>query len=85
MLGGALQGELYAGTNFVSPSALDKIESLPTLLEVDDVSTKDELSKAIMEISSSRLKCSNAVEASCVMFFISCSAGAGRRGLSHRR
>ena len=51
MLGGALQGELYAGTNFVSPSALDKIERLPTFLELDDVHSKEELSKEILEIS----------------------------------
>ena len=42
--------ELYGGTNFVSPSALDKIERLPTLLELDDVHSKEELSKEILEI-----------------------------------
>ena len=46
--------ELHGGTNFVSPSTLDKIERLPTLLELDDVPTKEELSKAIMEISSGK-------------------------------
>ena len=42
--------ELYGGTNFVSPSALDKIERLPKLLELDDVHSKEELSKEILEI-----------------------------------
>ena len=35
--------ELYGGTSFVSHSALDKIERLLTLFELDDVPSKEEL------------------------------------------
>lgn len=45
--------ELYGGTNFVLSSALDKVERLPTLLQLDDVPTK-ELSKAIIKITSDK-------------------------------
>lgn len=46
--------KLFGGTNFVSPSALNKIERLPSLLELDDVPSKGNLSKAILEISSGK-------------------------------
>ena len=39
--------ELYSRENIVTPSALDKIERLPVMEELDAMPTKDELSKAI--------------------------------------
>lgn len=39
--------ELYSKENVVAPSALDNIECLPVMEELDAVPTEDELSKAI--------------------------------------
>ena len=46
--------EIYGGTNSVSPSVLDSIERLPILSELDETPTKEELSKAISDISSGK-------------------------------
>ena len=46
--------ELYGITNFISPSALEEIERLPMLFELGDTPTKEQLSKAITEISSGK-------------------------------
>ena len=46
--------ELYGGMNSVSPSVLDDTERLPILLELDDAPTKEELSKAINDVSSGK-------------------------------
>ena len=47
--------ELYGGMNSVSLSVLNNIERLPTLFELDDAPTKDELSNAINDISSGKV------------------------------
>ena len=46
--------ELYGEMNSVSPSVFDDTERLPILLELDDAPTKEELSKAINDISSGK-------------------------------
>ena len=46
--------ELYVGMNSVSPSVLNVIERPHILLELDDTPTKEELSKAINDISSGK-------------------------------
>ena len=46
--------ELYGGMNSVSPSILDDIERPHISLELDDVPTKEKLSKALNDISSGK-------------------------------
>jgi hypothetical protein len=43
--------DLYTNDNHVAPSALDAIESLPTMDELDEVPTIEELSKAIDKLT----------------------------------
>lgn len=46
--------ELYGRSSFVSPSVLDSIDRLPIMSELDEPPTKEELSKAIKDISSGK-------------------------------
>ena len=46
--------ELYSRENVVTPSALDNIECLPIMEELDAAPTKDELSKAIDSLASGK-------------------------------
>ena len=46
--------DLYGAASFISPSAINQIEKLPTLFELDAIPTKVELSEAIKAISSGK-------------------------------
>ena len=46
--------ELYGRSSSVSPSVLDCIERLPIMIELDEPPTKEELSKAISNMSSGK-------------------------------
>ena len=46
--------DLYSRENIVSPSALDAVECLPTMEELDTEPTLEELSKAIDSLASGK-------------------------------
>ena len=46
--------DIYSRENIVSPSALDAVECLPTMEELDTESTLEELSKAIDSLASGK-------------------------------
>ena len=53
--------DIYSRENTVSPSALDAVESLPTMAEVDTEPTLEELSKAIDSLASGKAPGSNGI------------------------
>ena len=53
--------ELYSRENMVTPSALDSIESLPTMEELDAVPSEGELSKAIDSLASGKAPGSDSI------------------------
>ena len=53
--------DIYSRENTVSPSALDAVESLPTMVEVDTEPTLEELSKAIDSLASGKAPGSNGI------------------------
>ena len=52
--GGEHYFDLYSRENIVSPSALDAVECLPTMEELDTEPTLEELSKAILSLVSDK-------------------------------
>ena len=53
--------DIYSRENIVSPSALDAVECLPSMEELDTEPTLEELSKAIDSLASGKAPCSDGI------------------------